>query len=85
MQPLCPRCGAPLDPSNTRPSHSGAVHPECVRPEDSAPPAPVDSFERAAPKYDCLPIRRSGLALEERPLRSIPGARYTSICERRAR
>ncbi|MFO0561425.1 MAG: hypothetical protein U0269_25630 [Polyangiales bacterium] len=63
MQPLCPRCGAPLDPSNTRPSHSGAVHPECVRPEDSVPPSPVDSYERAAPKYGGPPIRRYGCAL----------------------
>ena len=63
MQPRCPRCDLPLDPLQARPSHSGAVHAACVRPEDAAPPAQLDTLERAAPKYGGPPIRRYGCAL----------------------
>lgn len=66
MQPRCPRCDLPLDAIQSRPSHSGAVHPECVRPEDARPPAALESphaIERGAPKYGGPPIRRYGCAL----------------------
>jgi hypothetical protein len=63
MQPICPRCGAPLDPANTAPSHSGAVHPQCVRIEDASPPRPIDYPDRAAPKYGGPPLLRYGCSL----------------------
>lgn len=63
MAPNCPRCGLPLDPMDTRPSRSGAVHPGCVRLEDSTPPEHVDSIERLAPKYGGPPTLRYGCSL----------------------
>ncbi len=68
MQPLCPRCGAPLDPSNTAPSRDGPVHPACARPDEPPPvfdpqPSPLTSRDPLvlAPMYGLPPPRRSSV------------------------
>ncbi|MDP3279390.1 MAG: hypothetical protein Q8Q09_29640 [Deltaproteobacteria bacterium] len=62
--PTCPRCGDSLDPADSAPSHSGAVHPGCLRPEDAvAPLFDEQTLARTAPKYGGPPMLRYGPSL----------------------